>query len=121
MLPELLSAFVVPNHPILTGIISRTASILKEWSGSSSLDAYQSCNPNRVKIQLAALYEAVKEQHIVYCTPPASFGDAGQRIRLSDNVLSGKLGTCLDMSLLYASCAEAMDCIHYWWLFRDML
>lgn len=108
VLPELLSAFVVPNHPILTGIISRTASILKEWSGSSSLDAYQSCNPNRVKIQLAALYEAVKEQHIAYCTPPASFGDAGQRIRLSDNVLSGKLGTCLDMSLLYASCAEAM-------------
>ena len=64
VLPELLSAFVVPNHPILTGIISCTASILKEWSGSSSLDAYQSCNPNRVKIQLAALYEAVKEQHI---------------------------------------------------------
>lgn len=61
-----------------------------------------------MKLQLAALYEAIKEQHIAYCTPPSSFGDAGQRVRLSDNVLSGKLGTCLDLSLLYASCAEAM-------------
>ena len=108
VLPELLSAFVVPNHPVLTGVLSRASSILKEWSGNSSLDAYQSCNPNRVKLQLAALYEAIKEQHIAYCTPPSSFGDAGQRVRLSDNVLSGKLGTCLDLSLLYASCAEAM-------------
>ncbi|WP_431433084.1 DUF4011 domain-containing protein [Bacteroides hominis] len=108
VLPELLSAFVVPNHPILTGIISRASSILKEWSGNSSLDAYQSCNPNRIKLQLAALYESIKEQHIAYCTPPPSFGDAGQRVRLSDNVLSGKLATCLDMSLLYASCVEAM-------------
>ncbi|MBW9278584.1 DUF4011 domain-containing protein [Bacteroides fragilis] len=108
VLPELLSAFVVPNHPILTGIILRASSILKEWSGNSSLDAYQSCNPNRIKLQLAALYESIKEQHIAYCTPPPSFGDAGQRVRLSDNVLSGKLATCLDMSLLYASCVEAM-------------
>lgn len=48
VLPELLSAFVVPNHPVLTGVLSRASSILKEWSGNSSLDAYQSCNPNRV-------------------------------------------------------------------------
>ena len=54
------SAFVVPNHPVLTGVLSRASSILKEWSGNSSLDAYQSCNPNRVKLQLAALYEAIK-------------------------------------------------------------
>ena len=83
------SAFVVPNHPVLTGVLSRASSILKEWSGNSSLDAYQSCNPNRVKLQLAALYEAIKEQHIAYCHAPSSFGDAGQRVRLSDNVLSG--------------------------------
>ena len=56
VLPELLSAFVVPNHPVLTGVLSRASSILKEWSGNSSLDAYQSCNPNRVKLQLATLY-----------------------------------------------------------------
>ena len=32
----------------------------------------------------------------------------GQRIRLVDNVLTSKLGTCIDLTLLYASCLEAI-------------
>ncbi|QEC73834.1 hypothetical protein FSB73_21385 [Arachidicoccus ginsenosidivorans] len=39
---------------------------------------------------------------------PASFGGAGQRVRLVDTLLATSMGNCLDMSLLYASCLEAM-------------
>ncbi|MDO4672892.1 MAG: DUF4011 domain-containing protein, partial [Porphyromonadaceae bacterium] len=39
-------------------------------------------------------------------TPPASFEKFGQRIRTVDKVLSEKLGTCIDLSVLFASCLE---------------
>ena len=39
---------------------------------------------------------------------PASFEEHGQRVRLTDSVLAQKLGTCLDMALLYASCLESI-------------
>lgn len=108
ILPELLSSFVLPNNPCLTTIINRASTILKDWTGNSSFDAYQSKNPNRTRKQMAAIYEAIKELNIAYCMPPASFESNGQRVRLVDSVISTKLGTCLDISLLYASCIEAV-------------
>jgi very-short-patch-repair endonuclease len=108
ILPEMLSAFATPNHPALAPILKRASSILEQWTGSSALDEYQSRNPNRVRQQMAAVYTAIAEQNIVYSTIPASFEDYGQRIRLSDAVLAQKMGTCLDMALLYASCLEAI-------------
>ncbi len=108
VLPEMLSSFVTPNHPAIVPIIKRAASILEQWTGSASLDEYQSRNPNRVRKQMAAIYAAIAEQNITYSTVPASFEEYGQRIRLVDTALSQKLGTCLDMALLYASCLEAV-------------
>lgn len=106
--PELLAAFVTPNHPIINTIVSRAAIFLEEWTGDPSLDAYQSKDTNRVQLQAAAIYKALQEQNIVYSEPPASFESSGQRIRLCDEVLSTKLGTCLDLSTLYAGCLEAI-------------
>ena len=108
VLPEMLSAFVTPNHPMLAPIIHRASEFLEKWTGSPSLDEYQTRNPDRVKKQMAAIYEAIAEQNIVYCTPPASYEQSGQRVRMCDNILNTKLGTCLDMALLYASCLEAI-------------
>lgn len=108
ILPEMLAAFVTPNHTALTPIIKRAATILEQWTGSPSLDEYQSRNPDRVKKQMAAIYTAIAEQNIIYSTVPASFEDNGQRVRLADAVMAQKLGTCLDMALLYASCLEAI-------------
>ncbi len=106
--PELLSSFVVPNNPALSQIIARASDFLGKWTGDPSFDAYQSQDVNRVLSQSAALYEAVKELQLVYCTAPASFEESGQRVRLSDTVLQQKRGNCLDISLLYASCMEAV-------------
>lgn len=108
ILPEMLSAFVMPNLPGLVSIQKNTSVYLDKWTANPSLDEYQSQNPDRVKKQSAAVYEAIKDQNIVYCTLPASYGSPGQRVRLPDEVLATKLGNCLEMSLLYASCIEAI-------------
>ena len=106
--PELLAAFVTPNHPELARIIACATEFLGEWTGDTSMDGYQSQDSNRVLQQAAAIFTAIKEQAIAYVVPPASFEKVGQRVRLCDMVLQQKLGTCLDLTLLYASCLEAV-------------
>lgn len=108
VLPEMLAAFITPNHMAISPIIKRAASILGQWTGNPSLDEYQSRTPDRVRKQMAAIYTAIAEQQIIYSTVPASFEEYGQRVRLADSVMAQKLGTCLDMALLYASCLEAI-------------
>ncbi|QIK52895.1 DUF3320 domain-containing protein [Dysgonomonas sp. HDW5B] len=106
ILPEMLSAFITPNHPALGPIIQRTSFILGHWTGDPSLDSYQSSNLDRPWKQMAAVYAAISELNITYSTAPASFEAYGQRVRLLDNILSQKMGNCLDISLLYAACLE---------------
>ncbi|MDR1764124.1 MAG: DUF3320 domain-containing protein [Dysgonamonadaceae bacterium] len=108
VLPEMLAAFSTPNHPALTPLLKRASAIMEKWTGNASLDEYQSRNPDRVRKQMAAVYTAIAEQNIAYCSVPASFEKSGQRVRLVDAVLTGKMGNCLDISLLYASCLEAI-------------
>ncbi len=107
-LPEILAAFITPNHPEIPGIIRRASNILGKWTGNPSFDEYQSLNPDRVKKQMAALYQAIAEQQFIYSAPPASFEDSGQRIRLADSIFSSRIGNCIDMSLLFAACMEAI-------------
>ncbi|MGN0517173.1 MAG: DUF3320 domain-containing protein [Acutalibacteraceae bacterium] len=106
--PELLTAFVTPNHPIISRIITRAAELMQQWTGDPSMDAYFSQDANRVLKQAAAIFGAIKEENIVYCVNPASFEQVGQRVRLCDTVLQQKIGNCLDLTLLYASCLEAV-------------
>ena len=108
VLPEMLAAFITPNHTAIVPIIKRAASILGQWTDNPSLDEYQSRTPDRVRKQMAVIYTAITEQQIIYSTIPASFEEYGQRVRLADSVMAQKLGTCLDMALLYASCLEAI-------------
>ena len=108
VMPEMLSAFITPNHPSIDRIKSRASAILEQIMGSPTLDEYQSRNPNQVKNQMAAIYSAIAEQEIVYSSAPASFEDFGQRIRLADSVMAQKIGNCLDMTLLYAAVLESV-------------
>ena len=106
--PELLTAFITPNHPVIAALTSKASEYMKRWGLPASLDGYQTKDPNRVLQMAGAAYAAIAEQEIVYAMPPASFENSGQRVRLCDVVLSQKQGTCLDLTLLYASCLEAM-------------
>ena len=108
ILPEMLAAFITPNHPEIAKIVIRASEILQKWTGKPSFDEYQSLNPDRVKKQMAAIYEAIAEMNLVYCTVPASFEESGQRVRMCDTIFSQRMANCLDISLLYASCLEAV-------------
>lgn len=106
-LPEIIAAFVTPNHSEVARILRRAADILKEWTGSPSLDGYLSKDPTRVKKQLAAIYTALQKQNITYCVPPASFEEQGQKIRMPDAIQEFHLATCLDLTVLFSACVEA--------------
>lgn len=106
VMPEHIAAFVVPNNPLLPKIKLSAAKFLEKWTGSSAFDEYQTQDRNRVRAQVAAIYEALRSEGIIYSAPPACFEQTGQRIRLADKVLMEKMGTCLDTSLLIASCLE---------------
>jgi len=106
VMPELLAAFVVPNNPLLPRVKVAAARFLERWTGSSAFDEYQTQDRNRVRAQVAAIYEVLRSEGIVYSAPPASFEESGQRIRMADKVLTEKIGTCVDTSLLIASCLE---------------
>lgn len=108
VLPEMIAAFVMPNHPAITDILKSAAAYLKQWTGSPSFTGYQTDNPIQVKYQMAAIFSALHKEEIIYNNPPASFEERGQRIRLPHAVLSQKMGTCLDLSVLYATCLEAV-------------
>lgn len=107
-LPELLAAFVTPNHPEIPSVIRKASVILEKWTGNPSFNEYQSRNPDRVRKQMAAIYEAISEKQLIYCTSPASFETSGQRVRLTDTIFLQGLANCLDLSLLFAACLEAV-------------
>ncbi|WP_136524125.1 DUF3320 domain-containing protein [Geomonas ferrireducens] len=105
-IPEILAAFVTPNHPVVEAVLSDTAGILGAWSGNSAISGYQSRDPQRVALTAAAIYSALQKRNIRYINPPASFEESGQKIRLPDRIQESRLATCLDLTVLAASCLE---------------
>jgi len=92
-LPEIIAAFVTPNYPEIAKLLRLAADILKEWTGDSSLNGYQSKDPMRARQQAAAIYAALQQQNISYIVPPASFEEQGQKIRLPGAILEFRMGT----------------------------
>ncbi|MDH7601700.1 MAG: DUF4011 domain-containing protein, partial [Armatimonadota bacterium] len=105
-MPELLAAFVLPNHPHVEKVLREAASVLHRWTGDASISGYQSGDKKRVALITAAIYAALQFNNISYINPPASFEQTGQKIRTPDRILSSKLGTCLDLAVLFAACIE---------------
>ena len=108
ILPQSLSAFVMPNHPAISKVVVDAAAILKEVTGQSSFNEYQTRNPDDVLKQVAAVYAVIHQQGIVYRALPASFEQSGQRITLPYQVLESKLGNCVELTILFASVLEAI-------------
>ena len=106
--PELLTSFAMPNHPAVVSLIQLASKYLEKWTGDPSLDGYQSGDQERVKNMAAAAYAAIQQKNITYAST-ASFEACGQRVRLADAVLEQHFGNCMDLTLLYTACLEAMD------------
>ena len=105
-LPEILAAFIMPNHPAIQGILRHAADILAKWTDDPSLSGYQTRDPKRVYMMAAAVYAALQQIDLTYINPPASFESEGQRIRLPDQVVESRMGTCLDLAAITAACLE---------------
>lgn len=107
-MPELIAAFVTPNHPQVAALTAKAAVYLSKWTGDPAFTGYQTKNPNVVKSQIAAVYAALQEESLAYIVPPASYEAVGQRVRMAQTVTAQKGGTCLDLAVLFASCLEAV-------------
>ena len=105
--PELLAAFVMPNETAVSGLLRDAGSILKEWSGSPSIDGYQRDSAEAVLEQAAAIYGALAKQEVQYVSPPASFESTGQRVRLPGQIEASRQAACLDLSLFVAAALES--------------
>ena len=62
LIPEMVAAFVTPNHPYIARLVQRASGILGQWDGDPSFTGYQRQSPNAVRRQMAALYSAVAQE-----------------------------------------------------------
>lgn len=105
-LPELLAAFSLPNNPAADRLIHQAGELISKGGTGQAMSGYQSKNRDDVWAQMSAIYTAIAATNLHYSAPPASFGTQGQKIRTPDRILSGGVATCLDLTLLAASCLE---------------
>lgn len=104
--PEVLAAFVTPNHPALVPLLRDASAAVGRATGAEGLDGYQAASRTRAAAIAEAAYASVAARGLNYINPPASFGRVGQRVRLADRLLRERMGACLDLSLLLAGLWE---------------
>lgn len=106
--PALLAAFVKPNGLYVESLIRQVAIVLEQGGFGRSVDGYQSNTREKPYVMLAALWNVVFKEKLAYVSPPQGFATSGQRIRLAADISHSRMAACLDSSLLFASCIEAM-------------
>ena len=118
-IPGLTACFIQPNTDAVEQIISLTRDRMKKEFKETSLDGYQSRNPEKIVRMLEALYLTLqKDLQLTYINPPPSF-EAGtvlpdnsftisQKVFFPEQILKHRRGTCLDLALLCAACVERM-------------
>ncbi len=107
MIPDILAAFVQPNEPAIAPILRQASDLLRAAGLVDSLEGYQG-DKRRAWEQAQAIWSAICRLDIRYINPPASFVSDGQRIRSAQQIVAERLATCLDTTLLFASCLEAI-------------
>ena len=105
-LPELLAAFCMPNNPAIDILVGKASKLLRSTHSELSMNGYQSKSRDVVWKQVSAIYSTISAENLQYSEPPASFGSDGQKIRTPDRILEGRVATCLDLAMLFASCLE---------------
>lgn len=109
ILPELIAAYVTPNHPYVYHIKRKAVEFLEKQGLKSAFEGYQSDNPERVLQIISAIYSAIQSEEIIYSSLPPGYEETGQRLRLLNTIQQEKFGNCIDLSLLFAACLEAID------------
>ncbi len=105
-LPELLAAFVTPNHPFISSLLQQARRILERETGDAGFRGYAGRSREPVYAAAQAVYEGLAELDLTYVPAPVSFETSGQKIRLVDDLERHRLGNCLDVSLAVAAALE---------------
>ena len=103
--PELIAAFVQPNDPAVDRILGQAQELMAQQEAETSIIGYDK-NKQAVWRQLSYLWQTLLAYRLGYILPPASFEATGQKLRNPTQILSAGIGTCIDTSLLVASCLE---------------
>jgi hypothetical protein len=101
-LPELLAAFCMPNDPAVDRLIGKAGPLLAQKG--AAFNGYHGDRKHALA-QAAALYGSISAERYAYSLPPASFM-TGQKIRSPERIADGRVATCLDTTMLFASCLE---------------
>jgi len=105
-MPELLPAFCMPNDPAVDKVLKAASDVLRRAGKESGIDGYKSKSRTRTWELASAIWSAISGLGLGYAYPPASFEVEGQKVRTPGAILEGRLATCLDTSMLFASAFE---------------
>jgi very-short-patch-repair endonuclease len=104
-LPDMVAAFVQPNELAVDRLLKQLAEVLRAAGKNPAIDGYAG-GPKRAWELTSALWSAVASLGIDYALPPASFEHRGQKVRGPAQVLDARLGTCMDLTLLFCAALE---------------
>lgn len=103
--PEMIAAFVQPNDPAVDQILKQAAEALRRNGKSPAIDGYTGGKQRAWELAWA-IWASVGSLGLDYALPPASFERTGQKIRGPGQIVSNRLATCLDTTLLVCSALE---------------
>lgn len=107
---ELFAAMVTPNDPSVEELIRKAADHTDSgimWSGYGD---HTGDDDGGVWDRLQAIWQAENEYNLTYISTWVSFAPGEvQRIRLPAEVLDQQSGNCIELAMLFASAAEALD------------
>ena len=104
------AAMVTPNDPSVETLIRKAADYTDSGIMTNGYGGHVGDDNGAVWDRLQAIWQAEKDYDLTYVSTWVSFapGDV-QRIRLPAEVLDQEGGNCIELALLYASAAEALD------------
>jgi hypothetical protein len=107
---EMTAAMVMPNDPSVEELIRQAAEHTESGSMWAGYGDHVDDDDGGVWDRLQAIWRAEQDYDLTYISTWVSFapGDV-QRIRLPAEVLEQRSGNCIELAILYASAAEALD------------
>lgn len=125
-----LPSFVFPRDRAIGALMEkaqRYVRVLRD-DPTAGFEGYQAIDDERddrtedIDLQVQAIWSAiVHEWQLVYTNPPPTYsrGLDSQRLRTPSTILRDRFGTCIDTSLLLASCLELIDIYPVIFLLND--
>jgi hypothetical protein len=107
---DFFAAMVTPNDPSVEALVRKAADYTDSgiiWSGYGG---HVGDDDGGVWDRLQAIWRAENDYDLTYVSTWVSFAPgAVQRIRLPSEVLDQQGGNCIELAMLYAAAAEALD------------